>query len=148
MVLTPPILILSSTPRGADAIMIMSTLKMTALPPHAAPLLAPPSHTTPSSLSHLQSPLGESFNSLNIYVDETSKQNIVCSFGGFGVVRAPASLCRQCPSYIGTPPTTSRVPPSFTCSPSTNHVLCLCCMRPMPDRRRDSDVTIPPQKCE
>ncbi len=62
---------------------------------------------------------------------------------------APFTLCRQCPSY--TPPTHTTpshpTPPPFTCTTTTNHVLCLCCLQPMPDRRNDSDMSIPPQKC-
>ena len=58
-------------------------------------------------------------------------------------------LCRQCPSYLGTrlhpshPP-----PPPFTCSPSTSHILCRCCLQPMPDRRLCTDHSIPPLQCQ
>ncbi|XP_059176210.1 E3 ubiquitin-protein ligase CHFR-like isoform X2 [Physella acuta] len=35
--------------------------------------------------------------------------------------------------------------PDYTCPPGGNHVLCLCCMLPMPDRRADG--LLPPQQC-
>ncbi|XP_019854831.1 PREDICTED: E3 ubiquitin-protein ligase CHFR-like [Amphimedon queenslandica] len=59
----------------------------------------------------------------------------------------PPTKCRQCPSYAG-PSHAVSTRSSFTCSPSTNHVLCMCCMLPMPDRRSESDLSIPPQKCD
>ncbi|CAG5123369.1 unnamed protein product, partial [Candidula unifasciata] len=41
------------------------------------------------------------------------------------------------------------VAPAFTCPINGNHVLCLCCMQPMPDRRHPyvNGGTIPPQQC-
>jgi E3 ubiquitin-protein ligase CHFR len=63
--------------------------------------------------------------------------------------RAPPFTCRQCPGFIGVHHHSSHPPPPpFTCSLSTNHVLCMCCLQPMPDRRLETDVTIPPQTCE
>ena len=58
---------------------------------------------------------------------------------------APITLCRQCPGYVDA--TSSLGSSDFSCSTSTNHVLCLCCLQPMPDRRTDPDLSIPPQKC-
>ena len=65
------------------------------------------------------------------------------------VPRIVPFTCRQCPGYMGTrlhPP--HAPPPPFTCTLSTNHVLCMCCLQPMPDRRLDTDIRVPPQKCE
>ena len=63
---------------------------------------------------------------------------------------APFMLCRQCPSYVPSTSSTPShpTPPPFVCTTSTIHVLCLCCLQPMPDRRSDTDISIPPQKCE
>ena len=60
------------------------------------------------------------------------------------------TLCRQCPGYSSSTPSTPSppTPPPFTCTTSTTHVLCLCCLQPMPDRRSETDLSIPPQKCE
>ena len=58
----------------------------------------------------------------------------------------PPVRCRQCPGYIVVS-STSTPSSTFTCTPTTNHVICLCCLLPMPDRRSDSDLSVPPQKC-
>ena len=43
-------------------------------------------------------------------------------------------------------------PPNFVCALfSQNHVLCQCCLQPMPDRRAlymNGDGTVPPQQCK
>jgi len=78
-------------------------------------------------------------------------------------------VCRQCPMYTGctsvTPanmvPGTSAltsvaavqrpIPPplGYVCSATQTHMLCSCCMQPMPDRRHDhvTGVILPPQIC-
>ena len=41
--------------------------------------------------------------------------------------------------------------PAFVCAAYQNHVLCQCCLHPMPDRRyqaMNNDNTIPPQQCK
>ena len=60
----------------------------------------------------------------------------------------PPTRCRQCPGYsepfIGS---AHPSPPTYTCPLGGNHILCTCCVQPMPDRR--SEVACPrPQKCE
>ena len=37
-------------------------------------------------------------------------------------------------------------PPPYVCSASQTHIMCLCCTKPMPDRRRDH--AMPSQSCE
>ena len=70
-------------------------------------------------------------------------------FSFFCPIPAPPPRCRQCPTYVDvfTSHSTHPTPPPYTCTITSNHILCLCCLQPMPDRRSDSDVTIPPQKC-
>ena len=79
-----------------------------------------------------------------------TKYNDYCFISIFlSPVPAPPPRCRQCPSYIDvfTSHSSHPTPPPYTCTITSNHVLCLCCLQPMPDRRSDSDVSIPPQKC-
>lgn len=85
------------------------------------------------------------------------------SFGGlFGF----SSRCRLCPGYIAPPvpsgvlsgacasscsegTVSSRSPPDYTCTPRQRHVLCQCCLQPMPENWPDSVAaeSIPLQKC-
>ena len=37
-------------------------------------------------------------------------------------------------------------PPPYICRVNQNHVLCQCCLQPMPDRRLEAGC--PPQQCE
>ena len=63
---------------------------------------------------------------------------------------APASLCRQCPGAMATtfPTSSSSVtPPPYTCPPYGSHIVCQCCMEPMPIRGSD-ESGVPPQHCE
>ncbi|XP_041347959.1 E3 ubiquitin-protein ligase CHFR-like isoform X2 [Gigantopelta aegis] len=41
------------------------------------------------------------------------------------------------------------VPPKYVCTPAQNHVLCQCCLHPMPDRRQErmKNPPVPPQQC-
>jgi hypothetical protein len=32
------------------------------------------------------------------------------------------------------------VPPGFQCPMNQNHILCQCCLQPMPDRRDEADI--------
>ena len=66
----------------------------------------------------------------------------------------PPVACRQCPGHITQPApssssssSSSSSAPSFTCPPSGNHILCQCCLQCMPDRRSETDLAIPTQKC-
>ena len=62
----------------------------------------------------------------------------------------PLVACRQCPGHITQPTpssSSSSSAPSFTCPPSGNHILCQCCLQCMPDRRSETDLAIPTQKC-
>lgn len=93
-------------------------------------------------------------------------------FGGAPVGRAPPPVCRQCPQYnlghdvqamtsaahiasipAGDPDGKKMpVAPFYACVMGrNNHVLCLCCLQPMPDRRKEfnyrPDCSIPPQQC-
>jgi E3 ubiquitin-protein ligase CHFR len=80
----------------------------------------------------------------------------------FAVRASPPMKCRQCPGYsspltafsstsLGT--TASSVasdhvmvtPPPYTCPIPAVHILCHCCMQPMPNHL--SDTTMPKQKC-
>lgn len=75
-----------------------------------------------------------------------SDDSVVMTMSVSATLRHPGYRCRQCPG--SDRPTSHPPPPPFTCSPSTNHILCQCCMHAMPDRRmEETDVTIPPQKC-
>ncbi|GFN96604.1 E3 ubiquitin-protein ligase chfr-like [Plakobranchus ocellatus] len=82
---------------------------------------------------------------------------------------AARPVCRQCPDYNpATDPTAfiaaaqagpsadpdaKRFPiaPLFLCKQRADHVLCLCCLQPMPDRRKEfnfrPDCSVPPQQC-
>ncbi|KAH9503915.1 hypothetical protein Btru_064136 [Bulinus truncatus] len=80
-------------------------------------------------------------------------------FFGVATVRAAEPVCRQCPNYVdnltlqtaGSSSTadpdakTFPTPPGYICPPGGNHVLCLCCMLPMPERRNNTQI--PPQSC-
>ena len=46
---------------------------------------------------------------------------------------------------------TNPTPPAFTCTPYQTHILCNCCMQPMPDRRHLANIpgnNVPPIQCE
>ncbi|KAK3800307.1 hypothetical protein RRG08_020284 [Elysia crispata] len=90
-------------------------------------------------------------------------------YGGVPIGPPAPPLCRQCPQYdptrdmnaiYGQPgpsadPDAKKMPtpPDFVCQwqGRANHVLCLCCMQPMPDRRNQfnyrPDCPVPPQQC-
>ncbi|XP_066018699.1 E3 ubiquitin-protein ligase CHFR isoform X4 [Pocillopora verrucosa] len=86
------------------------------------------------------------------------------SFGGLfefsSLIRSVPTNCRLCPGYI-SPTTltamastasegasTSVTPPDYTCTPDQIHILCQCCLQPMPHRWPDSmTASIPAQKC-
>ncbi|RUS79152.1 hypothetical protein EGW08_013099 [Elysia chlorotica] len=86
----------------------------------------------------------------------------------FGPPRmAVPPVCRQCPQYDpnfdrypdiawqapSADPDEKRMPiaPAYICRQGGNHVLCMCCLQPMPDRRREynyrPDCSVPPQQC-
>jgi len=86
------------------------------------------------------------------------------SFGGlfgFSFSRPVPTSCRLCPGYItptvpsgacaastseGT--SSSVTPPDYSCTPDQTHILCQCCLQPMPQNWPDSMAdTIPAQKC-
>jgi len=54
--------------------------------------------------------------------------------------------CRHCPPAVGlfafnNPfATTLTAAGAFQCPPGQNHILCQCCMQPMPDRRDEADI--------
>lgn len=52
-------------------------------------------------------------------------------------------VCRQCPQGIFAAATTAGV--NFQCPADQNHILCQCCLQPMPDRRDEADIH---QHCE
>uniref|UniRef100_A0A674EWS2 E3 ubiquitin-protein ligase CHFR n=1 Tax=Salmo trutta TaxID=8032 RepID=A0A674EWS2_SALTR len=69
-------------------------------------------------------------------------------------ISQPVVMCRQCPGYRkevtpptpedrpGKPPgagesTLSTSPQDYTCPPLGSHVICTCCLQPMPDRRAE-----------
>ncbi|CAF1051190.1 unnamed protein product [Adineta ricciae] len=49
--------------------------------------------------------------------------------------------CRQCPQGV----IANAATPGFQCPPNQNHILCQCCLLPMPDRRDEADIH---QHCE
>ncbi|XP_076340125.1 E3 ubiquitin-protein ligase CHFR-like [Tachypleus tridentatus] len=53
------------------------------------------------------------------------------------------------PSDVETAASSTTNPPMYVCQPNQTHVLCRCCMEPMPDRRVESqsNPSIPPQQC-
>lgn len=116
---------------------------------------------------------GESDDSSASGVDDSSESDdpdrigatfMPSSFGGlFGfssLIRSVPTNCRLCPGYI-SPTTltamastasegasTSVTPPDYTCTPDQIHILCQCCLQPMPHRWPDSmTASIPAQKC-
>lgn len=80
-------------------------------------------------------------------------------FGFSSLMRPVPTNCRLCPGYISptilTPmastseaSTTSVTPPDYTCTPDQIHILCHCCLQPMPYRWPDAmTASIPAQKC-
>lgn len=65
--------------------------------------------------------------------------------GGITLSAPPIlGLCPQCPHHHTPSSSSSSFPYPHTCSSSTQHVLCQCCLRPMPNR---NDPSIP-QRCE
>ncbi|CAF1324115.1 unnamed protein product [Rotaria sordida] len=50
-------------------------------------------------------------------------------------------VCRQCPPQIAV----TADPTDFQCPGNQNHILCQCCIQPMPDRRDEPDIH---QHCE
>ncbi|XP_078362422.1 E3 ubiquitin-protein ligase CHFR-like isoform X2 [Oculina patagonica] len=78
---------------------------------------------------------------------------------GFASSRPVPTSCRLCPGYISpaTPScsastsegsSTSVTPPDFTCTPGQIHILCQCCIQPMPHSWPDTMTgRVPAQKC-
>ncbi|CAF1199673.1 unnamed protein product [Rotaria sp. Silwood1] len=64
------------------------------------------------------------------------------------VMNAPISnvqlICRQCPTY-SLDRTMNIISTEFQCCPSQTHILCQCCIQPMPDRQDDPNIH---QSCE
>ncbi|CAL1535415.1 unnamed protein product [Lymnaea stagnalis] len=70
--------------------------------------------------------------------------------GGMGLAASTSTLTAALsgPSGSGSDNPGAKIlptAPNFTCAPNGNHVLCLCCMQPMPDRRKNNQI--PPQQC-
>ncbi|CAF2951042.1 unnamed protein product [Rotaria sp. Silwood2] len=66
------------------------------------------------------------------------------------VLTAPVSnvrlICRQCPTReFGRTTNMNIVSTGFQCCPNQNHILCQCCIQPMPDRQDEPNIH---QSCE
>ncbi|XP_005106562.1 E3 ubiquitin-protein ligase CHFR [Aplysia californica] len=83
----------------------------------------------------------------------TTIKNAVTGGGGDGA--GPSTATDTGPPAAGSSseadPDAKVMPdaPAFTCALNQNHVLCLCCMLPMPDRRAEylRGADLPPQQC-
>lgn len=137
--------------RRESAVAMMTMLTMRRITPAVRRVMGPPPPTHfhfPSLPSQLASTRCKPTRHHLLF-------SLTLSFFPFSPRSMPAPLfvCRQCPSYVdpvAPPPAAAPshpAPPPFSCTPSTSHVLCMCCLQPMPDRRHDSDMSIPPQKC-